>query len=208
MGIDVLVEAGEGVEESHQEEQDLRHQGSDGGDQEAVGVVAYDRGQPEGEDRGFQREELFIFRETLAVGERPDQGVDGGEGDRKCQEHPAAEEAGDGDPVGHAVDHHEEHQREDPHAHEHHRWIRVCEVLASFDKEGSGRSPGQGEQGDDGGDDDSRVEVSGAESDVGLLDGLGLGCIEKFLCQDVLDCKRTNLVGEKMKIISRFFNTP
>ena len=174
VGVDVLVEAGEGVEESHQEEQDLRHQGSDGGDQEAVGVVAYDRGQPDGEDRGFQREELFTFRETLAVGERPDQGVDGGEGDRKCQEHPAAEEAGDGDPVGHAVDHHEEHQREDPHAHEHHRWIRVCEVLASFDKEGSGRSPCQGEQGDDGGDDDSGVEVTGAESDVDLLNGLGL----------------------------------
>ena len=53
MGVDVLVEAGEGVEESHQEEQDLRHQGSDGGDQEAVGVMAYDRGQPEGEDRSL-----------------------------------------------------------------------------------------------------------------------------------------------------------
>ena len=49
-GVDVLVEAGEGVEESHQEEQDLRHQGSDGGDQEAVGVVAYDRGQPQSKD--------------------------------------------------------------------------------------------------------------------------------------------------------------
>ena len=188
---------GEGIEESHQEEQDLRHQGSDGGDQEAVRVVAYDRGQPQGEDRGFQGDELFTFRETLAVGEGPDQGVDGGEGDGKCKEHPAAEEAGDGDPVGHAVDHHEEHQREDPHAYEHHRWIRVCEVLASFDKEGSGRSPCQGEQGDDGGDGDPGVEVAGTQSNVGLLNGLGLRCIEKFSVKKFLDCKRTNLEGER-----------
>ena len=53
VGVDVLLEAGEGVEESHQEEQDLRHQGSDGGDQEAVRVMAYDRGQPESEDRSL-----------------------------------------------------------------------------------------------------------------------------------------------------------
>ena len=44
VGVDVLLEAGEGVEESHQEEQDLRHQGRDGGDQEAVGMMAYNGG--------------------------------------------------------------------------------------------------------------------------------------------------------------------
>ena len=64
------------------------------------------------------------------------------------------------------------HQGEHPQGDHEQGWVRVRNVLASFDEVGARCSPGQGEQGDNGRDDDLFGEVAGAEADEGLLHGL------------------------------------
>ena len=61
MRVDVLQEAREGVDEPHDQDQDLRDQGADRGDQEAVGMVPDDGGQPKGIDGSLQEEKLSFF---------------------------------------------------------------------------------------------------------------------------------------------------